>query len=108
MAVTNKIKKFFTMNIVDCAQALQSLHISGTPVTTNISTTWTEVGSGNIVRIVVSADTYIAFSDDNAAAAVTSSTSPGIMLVTGESYVVSTAKYIRASANPTRVEILDV
>lgn len=108
MPVTNKVRKQITMSIVDVAQALQSLHITGTPITTDISAGWVEVGEGNIVRVIVGANTYFAFSDDNTAAAVTSATSPGVMITTGEGYIVCSAKYIRASANPTRVELLSI
>ncbi|CAB4125075.1 hypothetical protein UFOVP53_56 [uncultured Caudovirales phage] len=108
MASTNKIRKQFTMSIVDCAQALQSLHVVGTVITDDISAAWVEVGQGNIVRVVLTADTYFAFSDDDAAAAVTVSTSPAVKLGSGESYIITSAKYIRASVNPSRVELLDV
>ena len=108
MASTNKIRKQFTMSIVDCAQALQSLHIVGTVITDDISAAWVEVGQGNIVRVLLTADTYITFSDDNTSPAVTVATSPAVKLVSGEHYIITSAKYVRASANPSRIELLDV
>lgn len=109
MAATNKVRKQITMNLVDIAQALQSIHIVGTPITANISTGWIFVGQGNIVRVVVAANTYFSFaSDATGAVAIDASTLPGVMLTIGESYLVCSSDYIRASANPTRVELLDV
>jgi hypothetical protein len=101
-----KIRKFFTMSIVDCAQVLQSLHVGGSPISADISASWVEVGAGNVIRVIVGANTVIAFSDDNTDGAVTTTTDPAVMVVTGESYIITTAKYVRASANPTRVELL--
>jgi hypothetical protein len=101
-----KIRKFFTMGIVDCAQVLQSLHVPGAVISADISAGWVEVGANNIIRVVVSANTSIAFSDDNTLGAVSSTTDPAVMVIAGESYIITTAKYVRASANPVRVELL--
>ena len=108
MAATNKIRKQITMSLVDVAQALQSLHIIGTVITADISAGWVEVGQGNVLRVVLGANTYFSFSDDNTAPAVSSTTTPAVMLTTGENYLITSAKYVRASANPTRTELLDV
>ena len=104
--VSAKIRKFFTMTIVDTAQVLQSLHIPGAPISSDISAAWVEVGAGNIIRVVVGANTSIAFSDDNTLGAVSATTNPSVMVIAGESYIITTAKYVRASSNPTRVELL--
>lgn len=106
MSTVNKLRKVFTMNIVDISQALQAMHVIGEVVTSNISTGWVEVGEGNILRIQVASDTYLTFSDDNSGGAVSSTTSPAVKILTGDHYVVCSAKYVRASANPTRVELL--
>lgn len=104
----NKVRKMLTMNIVDVAQTLQSMHIAGDVVTADISTGWVEVGEGNIIRIVVAADTYFAFSDDNLGGAVSVTTTPAVKILAGEHYIICSAKYVRASANPSRIELLDV
>ena len=108
MATLNSLKKWFTMGIVDAGQGLQSLHIAGKVISDDISAAYVEVGATNIVRLVVTANTYVAFLDGNTppTSTVTASTTPAVMLVPGEHYVVCTGKYIRASANPTRVELL--
>jgi hypothetical protein len=107
MTSTNKIRKQFTMSIVNCAQALQSLHVVGTVITDDISAAWIEVGQGNVIRVILTADTYITFSDDNTGPAVTAATSPAVKLSSGENYIITSGKYIRASINPSRVELLD-
>jgi hypothetical protein len=107
MAATNKIRKQITMSMVDVAQALQSLHIIGTVISSDISAGWVEVGQGNVLRVVLGANTYFSFSDDDSSPAVNASTTPAVMLTTGESYIITSAKYVRASANPTRTELLD-
>jgi len=107
MAATNKIRKQITMSMVDVGQALQSLHIIGTVITADISTGWVEVGENNVLRVVLAANTYFSFSNDNTAPAVNSTTSPAVMLLAGENYLITSAKYVRASANPTRTELLD-
>lgn len=94
------------MNIVDVAQALQAMHIVGEVLTADISATWVDVGETNILRVEVAAATYFAFSDNNADPAVTVATSPAVKILPGEHYIICSAKYVRASANPTRVELL--
>lgn len=106
MATNNSVKKYFTMGVVDVAQGFQSLHIAGKVIADDISAAWIEVGDTNIVRIVVTANTYVAFSNETVPAGTVSvTTTPAVMLVPGEHYVVCTGKWIRASANPTRVEL---
>lgn len=104
----NKTRKMITMNIIDVAQTLQAVHISGDVITDDISLAWTEVGEGNIVRVICGADTYFAFSDDTAGGAVSSTTTPAVKIQSGEHYLICSARYIRASANPSRIELLDV
>lgn len=94
------------MNIVDVAQALQAMHIIGDVVTADLSAGWVEVGETNILRVQVTVDTYFTFSDNNTGAAVTATTTPAVKILAGEHYIICSAKYVRASANPTRVELL--
>lgn len=104
----NKTRKMCTMNIINVAQTLQSTHLAGDVITADISTAWVEVGEFNIVRVIIAADTFFAFSDDTSAGTVTSTTSPAVKLTAGEHYIICSGKYIRASSNPSRVELLDV
>ena len=109
MSSNTKVRKLVTLSTVDVAQALQSLHIPGKVITANLSSAWVEVGRGNILRIQVSADTYVAFTDiDGDASVVSATTSPAVKLLAGDNYVLCQAKYVRTSANPTRVELLEI
>lgn len=74
----------------------------------NYSTAAVEVTPGSLMRIRIAAATaYIAFSDDSTLGAVSSSTTPGLELEVGTHLVRATAKFMRASANPARVEIIE-
>jgi hypothetical protein len=108
MSSSNKIRKLVTLNTVDVAQALQSLHIPGKVISANMSTGWIDVGQGNILRIQAGADIYIAFSDNTSGGVPSATTSPGLKLLTGDHYVLCQSRYVRASANPTRVELLEI
>lgn len=108
MPSSTKVRKLITLNTVDVAQALQSLHIPGKVISANISTGWVEVGQGNILRIQAAADIYIAFEDEAVGSAPSVTTSPAVKLLAGDHYVLCQAKYVRASANPTRVELLEI
>lgn len=108
MPSTTKIRKLITLSIVDVAQALQSLHVPGKVITSDLSAAWIQVGQGNIIRMQVSADTYVAFSDVEGDVSTVSVTStPAVKLLSGDHYVLCQAKYVRTSANPTRVELLE-
>jgi hypothetical protein len=108
MPSNNKVRKLITLSIVDVAQALQSLSVPGKVVTSDLSAGWVQVGQGNIIRMQVSADTYVAFSDVEGDASTVSVTStPAVKLLSGDHYVLCQAKYVRTSANPTRVELLE-
>ena len=60
------------------------------------------------LKLEIGADTYVAFSDINTGGAVTVATSPAIKLDAGYHNVVCACKYVRTSANPSRVELLKV
>lgn len=106
MAIQDKLRKFLTKNTVDIGQALVSLKYPGQVLPTDITTAAVKVGSSNILKIHVSADTYVAFSDDASFGAVSVTTSPAVLLPAGMHYVLCAGEYVRASANPTRIELL--
>ena len=109
MSSDTKIRKLVTLSTVDVAQALQSLRIPGKVLTANLSLSWTEVGRGNILRIQVAADTYVAFTDiEGDSSVVSATTSPAVKLPAGDHYVLCQAKFVRMSANATRVELLEL
>lgn len=108
MTSSTKVRKLVTLNTVDVAQALQSLRIPGKVISANISTGWVDVGQGNILRIQTGSDIYVAFSDDTSGSAPSVSTTPAVKLLTGDHYVLCQARYVRASSNPTRVELLEL
>lgn len=79
----------------------------GPVITADISAAGVYVGQGSLLRIRVAAATFIAFGDSTIGA-VTNATSPGLELNSAGVYLVSaTADWVRASANPARVEILE-
>lgn len=105
----NKTRKMITMNLIDVSQTLQTMHITGQVISADISAAWIEVGEGNVLRLEVDTDTYVAFSDSSDLTdTVGMSTTPAVKLKTGMRYVICSAKYVRASSNPLRVELLDV
>lgn len=108
MAIQDKLRKFLTKNTVDIGQALVSLRYPGIVMPVDISSAAVKVGASNVIKIHVTADTYVAFSDDAAFGAVSVTTSPAVMLPAGMHYVLCAGEYIRASANPTRIELLKV
>lgn len=67
-----------------------------------------KVGAGSILRIRVASATFVAFSENPAMAAPSGATTPGIELNDAGVYlIVSTGTYVRSSANPARVELID-
>lgn len=84
-----------------------SVLVPGTVITADISAAGVLVGKGNLIRIRISAATFVAFGSSPSMAAVTSSTSPGLELNTAGTYMINaTDDFIRASANPARVEVI--
>lgn len=108
MAIQDTIRKFLTKSTVDVGQALVSLKYPGKVITDSMSAAAVKVGTSNIIKVHVAADTYVAFSDDAAFGAVTVTTSPAVLLPAGMHYVLCQCDYVRMSANPTRVELLKV
>ena len=83
--------------------------VPGVVVTADPSAAPILVKSGSILRIQVTTALYLAFGDDPATmSAITSATSPGLYLPPGMSLVVATEDFLATSANPTRIEVLEV
>ena len=81
---------------------------AGRLLTADISAAGRYVGTGSLLRIRVTATTYLAFSDDSAIGAVSSSTDPGLELFTAGVYLVTaTGDWLRGSAAVARLEILE-
>lgn len=108
MSSKNKIRKLLTMNVVDIAQGLQSLHVPGKVIADNVSSGWVFVGQGNIIRVHVSGDTYFAFAEQSSANTVSVTTSPAVKILAGEHYIVCQHDFVRASTNPLRIELLEL
>jgi len=109
--MASTIRKFFTQSTTDVAQALNGMVFAGDVVTTDISAAWKAVEPGYILRIYVTADTYIAFSDDDLGVGVTVSvtTSPAAILKANNHYhVIVSGNFVRTSSNPSRVEIIQL
>ncbi len=106
--VTNgsNIRKALSKNVVDVAQSLVSLEVAGDIITDNL-TTLTEVGLGNILKVVLAAQSYVVFADDSGSSIVADvNASPALDLPTGTHYVLCTGDFIRMSVNPTRKELI--
>ena len=105
----NKIRKLITMNTVTVAQGLMSLTVPGKVIGPNLSTGWTFVGEGSILRVQAAADLFVAFDDkDTDATAISASTSPAVKLPAGYHYVLCQNDYVKMSAAATRVELLEL
>lgn len=104
--MADKLRKHLTNNIVDISEALQSLKIPSKVVTDNL-TAAVLVGKGNILKVHVAADTYVAFGDATIGA-VSVTTTPAVLLNAGMHYVLCTDEYVRVSTNPTRTELLEI
>lgn len=79
----------------------------GRVVTEDISAAGVLVGEGKMIRIRVTAQTYIQFGKVSTMGAVTSGSSPALELNTAGTYLVCAEfDYIRASANAARLEVL--
>lgn len=100
------VRKALTKNVVDVAQSLVSLKVAGDVVTDNL-TTLTKVGLGNVLRVTLGAQSYVAFADDaGSSIAAAAATSPGLDLAAGEHYILCTGEYIIMSTDPTRKELI--
>lgn len=109
MSQKNKIRKLFTKNVIDVAQALVSLNMPGKVVPIADVFAGTEVGEGNILKIETTADTYVAFSDEAGIALPTVATTPAVKLVgAGVHYVICQCDYVRTSIAIARAELLEL
>ena len=109
MSNLRSIRSVLTKNIVDIAQSIGPITHVGTVMTDDISAAWVEVEKGSLIRVQITADTYFSFSEnDKGAVTVTAATTPGLKLSAGYHYIVASCDFIRASANPSRIELLQV
>lgn len=100
------VRKALTKNVVDVAQSLVSLEVAGDVLTDDL-TNLTKVGTGNILKVVVGATTYVAFAEEAGATLTVDATiSPGLELAAGTHYVLCLCDYIKMSTNPTRKELI--
>lgn len=108
MSKNNTIRKVLTKNVVDIAQALVSISFPGEVITAAL-TSWTEIGTGNILRVIVAADTYVIFDDDGTNPTIAdAAASPALLLKAGTHYVLCQSQYVKMSADPSRKELLKV
>jgi hypothetical protein len=106
MSKNNTIRKSLTKNVVDVAQALISVKHPGEVISEDM-TSWVKVGEGNLLRVIVTAATYVIFDDDGQnSTTADAAASPGLYLAVGEHYIVCQSEYVKMSANPTRKELL--
>lgn len=116
MAATRKLRKvrgsesITQLEHLDAAGSkivTQGILVPGEVISADISAGGVLVGEGSICRIKVTADTYISFGNDPASMpAVTSATTPGLLLPAGIHLVVATDEFIRASAAVARLEVV--
>lgn len=79
----------------------------GVVIPQDVSAVAVQVAPYSLLRIECAAPTYLVLRDTEAEATVpTSTTSPAIKLPIGISLVNATKLWIRASANPVRIEVI--
>ena len=81
--------------------------VPGVVVTTDTSAAPVKVGIGSILRIKVSADTYVAFDDDALLGVVSVTTSPALLLPAGIHLVVASGHFMRTSVLLDRLEVTE-
>lgn len=103
----NKIKQAEHLDDAQSRRVTKGILIPGRVIAPAVSivTAGREVGKGNICRLEVSADTYVAFGEGDIAA-VTIATTPAIKLAAGVHLIVATGDFIRASLVQVRLEII--
>jgi len=103
----SSFNKRLTNNASRACEALQAVKYPGEVIVADMSAGWVEVGAGNIVRLIVGATTYVTFASDSASVLTADAAAdPGLLLATGEHYVLCAEDYIKTSVNPTRKELL--
>jgi len=102
----DKIEQLQHQDEANAKKVMGDILVPGEVITDNVSTASVQVGKGNICRIRVTAQAYVAFGDDSLGA-VSATTSPGLELQTGTHLVVATDDFIRMSADPDRLEIIE-
>ena len=86
-----------------------SVGILATPkgiISADISAAAVAVESGKILRVIIAVTTYLAFSDASDMPIPTITTEKALRLEPGTYLIHINGTFVRASANPTRVEIL--
>lgn len=78
----------------------------GKVITADPSSAPVLVSVGSLVRLQVSADTYVSFVANSTDSIATSTTSPALKLSAGYYLVVATDNFLTCSANPTRIEVM--
>ena len=100
MALASKkfnIRRFLTKNIVDIAQSVGGIQFPGSVISTAIGVA-KHVGSGNVVRIVVTTAGRVAFGAVGVAAPAAAIDEVSTYLPVGTHYVYATGDYIRSDA----------
>lgn len=93
------------LDLANAKKVLGDVLIPGDVITSDASAAGILVGKGNLLRVRVSAATFVAFGSDPSMAAVTNATSPGLELNSAGVYLIScTDDYVRMSVNPARLE----
>jgi hypothetical protein len=109
MAQNNKLRKLFTKNVIDVAQALVSVSAPGKVIANADIFAGTEVGEGNILRIQTTADTFIAFGEQALTSAPTVTSPIAVKLVgAGVHYVICQCDFVRSSIAVARAELLEI
>ena len=91
---------------VDCALARATMEVLAPGEVITPSTDWIKIGQGCLVRVEVTAETYIAFAEDTTGGATTVATSPAVKLPIGYHVIRATETFMRASLAPARIEVL--
>lgn len=118
MAITTTLKQFQSVgpekiwNIVFSRQAraikaLDSYIVTPSSlITSDISAAPTYVGNGNLIRIRVTATTYVAFGPSTMTAPSVTTQNALELFSAGTYLIMANDDYIMASVNPARVEVI--
>lgn len=117
MSTTNKrgasiIPQAEHVQSANAKKVMDSILVPGTVLTDDISAAPVKVGKGNLLRIRVTALTYIAFDDapdsDLMSNEIDEESSPALELFEAGTYLVTaTGTFVRASADAARIEIIE-
>jgi hypothetical protein len=103
----DQIRRLEHLDASESKKVTDAVLVPGSVITSDSSSAAVLVGIGNLVRIRVTAPTYVAFGPTSTISAVSITTSPAIELYTAGTYLIAASdQFMRTSANPARIELI--